>query len=347
MSFSAVRNMKYAIHPRSSRVSRTDRLLQFRALCEWGNAKPSTPSSAPDATHKRSPPSMKLGFYTYSYIDRLKMPIEPDLEQVAATGYDGIDISATWRDDLDPGLMPLPVRDLYARAAQRLGLEIEAVVTHLELVDSVWNHRPLNLKGAVDVACDVGAKIAAVHIGRADGHPERAWQTAVDYLRDACAYAAEKNVTIALDGVFKPSIIDTADKALALVKQVDCARFGINFDPCYEELSGLSWQQDLPVLLPYIVHAHIKDYTVHLPDFPQRIPEGGVFDAERWFSHRIPGEGVLDHHGYVALLHEAGFDRYLINECFIDAPFERACHQGYRVLAEAMMRCGARPCKDA
>ena len=207
------------------------------------------------------------------------------------------------------------------------------------------SEQPLNLKGAVDVACDVGAKIAAVHIGRADGQPERAWRTAVDYLKDACAYAADRNVTIALDGVFVPSIIDTADKALSLVKQVDCSSFGINFDPCYEELSGLSWQQNLPLLLPHVVHAHIKDYTLHSPEFPQRIPEGGVFDPQRWFSHRIPGEGVLNHNGYVAMLHQAGYARYLINECFTDAPFENACAGGYQALAESMVACGARPSK--
>ena len=44
---------------------------------------------------------MKLGFYTYSYIDSLGVEIEPVLETVAAAGYEDIDISATWRDDLD------------------------------------------------------------------------------------------------------------------------------------------------------------------------------------------------------------------------------------------------------
>jgi len=285
---------------------------------------------------------MKLGFYTYSYIDRLKMPIEPVLELIAATGYDGIDISATWQDELDPASMPPAVRERYVAAAQRVGLEIEAVVTHLELVSAVWNEQPLNLKGAVDVACDVGAKIAAVHIGRAEGRPERAWRTAVDYLKDTCAYAADRNITVALDGVFIPSIIDTAEKALELVEQIGSASFGINFDPCYEELSGLSWQKDLLVLAPHIVHAHIKDYSVHAADFPQRIPAGGVFDPERYFAHRIPGEGVLDHRSCAAMLENAGYDRYLINECFIDAPFERASAVGYRTLADAMRACGAR-----
>ena len=80
---------------------------------------------------------MKLGFYTYSYIDRLKMDIEPVLEAVATAGYDGIDISATWHDDLDPALMPSEARGRYVKAASRLGLEIEAVITHHGLAQAL------------------------------------------------------------------------------------------------------------------------------------------------------------------------------------------------------------------
>src|SRR4051794_972958 len=108
---------------------------------------------------------MKLGFYTYSYIDRLDMGIEDVLERVAAAGYDGIDVSATWRADLDPALMPAEARSAYVRAASRLGLEIEAVVTHLGLAQSLRDGLPINLKGGVDVARDVGARIVTFHIG--------------------------------------------------------------------------------------------------------------------------------------------------------------------------------------
>src|SRR5918912_629938 len=137
---------------------------------------------------------MKLGFYTYSYIDRLGMDIEPVLEAVAATGYEGVDVSATWRDDLDPARMPAPARGRYARAADRLGLEIEAVVTHLGLVQALRQGLPLNLKGAVDVARDLGARIVTVHAGFADfpmAETGAVWRDAVGYLQDAAGYAGE------------------------------------------------------------------------------------------------------------------------------------------------------------
>ena len=147
---------------------------------------------------------MKLGFYTYSYVDRLGMEIEPVLEAVAAAGYEGVDVSATWRDDWDPARMPASARGRYVRVADRLGLEIEAVVTHLGLVGALQQDLPLNLKGAVDVARDLGARMVTVHIGFADfliAETGEVWRAAVNYLKDAAAYAGEHRVVVALDGI--------------------------------------------------------------------------------------------------------------------------------------------------
>ena len=45
---------------------------------------------------------MRLAFYTYSYTDRLGMPLELALEKLAVAGYDGIDISGTHGPSADP-----------------------------------------------------------------------------------------------------------------------------------------------------------------------------------------------------------------------------------------------------
>jgi sugar phosphate isomerase/epimerase len=132
------------------------------------------------------------------------MDIEPVPQAVAAAGYDGIDISATWQDDLDPARMPSGARDHCVKAAGRLGLEVEAVVTHLGLVQ----------------------------------------------------------------------------------------------------------------VLPWTVHVHVKDWVGRYPDF----------------EHRIPGEGELDRTSCLRVLKGAGYDGHVVNECFIDAPLDRACshENGFR-----------------
>ena len=45
---------------------------------------------------------MRLGFYTYSYTDRQRMPIGQCLERIARTGYSGIDVSGTDGPSADP-----------------------------------------------------------------------------------------------------------------------------------------------------------------------------------------------------------------------------------------------------
>ncbi len=272
---------------------------------------------------------MKLGFYTYSHIDRLGMEIEPVLEAVAAAGYDGIDISATWRDDLDPVRMPAEARGRYAEAAARWGLEIEAVVTHLGLVPALRQGLPLNLEGAVDVALAVGARMVTFHIGIDDGPPagtSATWRAAVDHLKGACDYAGERGVLIALDGIWANFLVNTPELVLELIHDVGSPHLAHNFDPCYLELTGHPLDRATPLLGPHVVHAHVKDYTGRYPHF----------------RHVIPGEGVLDHGRWIGMLANAGFDGYLVNECFTGEPFDRACSIGYRALSSAMTARGAR-----
>jgi len=274
---------------------------------------------------------VKLGFYTYSYIDRLQMEIESVFEAIAAAGYEGVDISATWRDDIDPALMSSSTRGRYVRAAERFGLEIEAVITHLGLVQALRQGLPLNLRGAVDVARDVGARIVTVHIGFADfsmAETGDVWRSAVEHLKDAADYAATKRVEIALDGVWKSFLAHSPELILRMIEDVRSPGFRHNFDPCYLALSGHDPDRAAEMLGAYSVHAHIKDYSGRYPDF----------------QHRIPGEGALDHFGYVKTLAAAGFNRYLVNECFIEAPLDRALSVGYQTLTAALAVVGKSQC---
>ena len=147
---------------------------------------------------------MRLAFYTYSYTDRLSMPLGPALEKIAATGYDGIDISGTHGPSADPRSVTPELRAQTRSTAERLGLTIEAVITHANLADSLFTDEPLDLKGSVDLAVDVGAPLVVFHMGgpKGDsGQRAEAWRRVVAYLQDALAYAEPRNVQLAVDGV--------------------------------------------------------------------------------------------------------------------------------------------------
>ena len=255
---------------------------------------------------------MRLAFYTYSYTDRLEMPLEPTLEKIAATGYDGIDISGTHGPSADPRSVTPELRVQTRSIAERLGLTIEAVITHANLANSLFTDEPLNLKGSVDLAVDVGAPLVVFHMGGPkDDAAQRteAWRRVVAYLQDALAYAELRSVQLVVDGVWAGWLTDTPERFLELHDEVGSASFGINFDPCYLTLLGLD-----PVAVAHqwqgrIVHAHLKDHIGTYPDWGPQNPRPWKprLSAHRAGApgHRLccsPSDRDVCHHGFRRIL---------------------------------------------
>lgn len=266
---------------------------------------------------------MRLAFYTYSYTDRLGMPIEPALERIAATGYDGVDVSGTHGDSDNPLSVTREMREQTRQAAERLGLTIEAVITHATLTDSLLTDHPLDLDGSVDLAVELGAPLVVFHMGgpaMGDTRHAATWRRVVDYLRQALDYAMGRNVKLAVDGVWYGWIADTPEAFLELHEEIGSGFFGINYDPCYLALLG----QD-PVAVAHlwkdrILHGHLKDYVGTYPDW----------------KAMIPGHGEMDYRGVVRGLHEIGFDGAISIETFTDMDFDESCEVGFRALAPSI-----------
>lgn len=264
---------------------------------------------------------MKIGFYTYQYIDIAEMPIVEVLETVAKDGYQGIDISATRGRETDPSLFPQEDRRLYRETAERLRLEIEAVVTHLPMLESVWKGDPINILGAVDLAVDVGARIVTVHVGSYDNSThsfDLAWESATEHLKDTCKYAADRKIIIALDAIWPKTLLDTPEKMAELIRQVGFTNLKHNYDPCYLAIAGLDPVEALNHLSPHICHVHVKDYRGSYPHF----------------QHHIPGEGKLDNKSWITALKRVHFQDYVAVECFKQHELKHASRIGYRTLAK-------------
>lgn len=272
---------------------------------------------------------MRLAFYTYSYTDRLDQPIVPTLERIAATGYDGIDVSGTHGRSDDPKSFTAERRKLTRETCRRLGLSVEAVITHASLTNSLFTDKPLDLKGTVDLAVDVGAPVVTFHMGGpADDQEKRkeAWRRVVEYLKDAIGYAAKKEVYLASDGIWPEWIVDTPASLLELCEEVGSPYMSVNFDPCYLTLMGLDPVAVARQWRDRIVHGHLKDHVGMYP---------------KW-EHRIPGQGEMDYDRVVQGLKEIDFQRAIAIECFTNMPLEEACDVGYRTLATAMREAGVR-----
>jgi len=275
---------------------------------------------------------MRLTFYTYSYIDRLRLEPSEVLPLVAQAGYDGIDLSATWRSDDDPGCYPAERRWEIRRLCDELGLTLEALVTHLPLVDSLREGLPLNLVGAVDLAVELRCPLVTVHVGQrrdgcAPGEPGPDWSRAVAHLEEVAEYGQEHGVRLATDATYPTYMTADPEDVLRLLTDVDHPNLGHNFDPCYLEATGYRASSAIQLLGPRILHAHIKDYVGRYPAF----------------EHRIPGQGVLHHGSWAHALQAGGFDGAVAVECFTDMPLQDALEVGYRTVSRALDGVGARP----
>ncbi len=273
---------------------------------------------------------MRLGFYTYSYTDRLRLPLERCLKRIARAGYSGIDISGTDGPSTDPRSVSPELRRQTRRTAERLGLSVEAVITHAPLADSLVDSDkdPLDLAGTVDLAVDVGADVVTFHMGGypADAAHEDFWQAIVAEIRDAADYAAKRRVFLAVDGIWPEWIDDSPDSLERLFQDVGSPVFGVNFDPCYLVLMGVDPAAFARRFASRIVHAHLKDHVGRSP---------------KW-KHLIPGRGTMDYAKVFAALRDIRFARSCAVECFTEMPFDEACDGGFRAMTAAAQREGIR-----
>ena len=133
--------------------------------------------------------------------------------------------------------------------------------------------------------------------------PEVGYRRLVDLLKKSGTFAAERDVSIAIEPVnrFESSNIHTVKEALALAKSVDRKSVGIVYDShhaCFEETS----------FTKPIIQGGKRIVAVHVSDCNRRIPGSGHID----FESIIDACRKIRYDGYVSL--EAIFGRDIRRE---------------------------------
>lgn len=275
---------------------------------------------------------MRLVFYTYSYTDRLNLPIPETLARIAKTGYCGIDESSTFGPQLNSGSVSAERRKLIRDSAKQHKLRVEAIVTHGELTTSLFKGEKLELISAVDLAADLGGDVVTFHLGGpVDGVSDAdVWTRTVAEIQRAADYGDTKHVRVAVDcGPWPTWIVKNNDDLARLFRDVGSKSFGVNFDPCYLAVAGIDPVGFVERFGHRIRHVHLKDHTGKYPKF----------------EHKIPGQGVLDYVPIVKALHKAKFQDALAIECFTDMKLADACDVGYATLKSAFDEAGVKFCK--
>lgn len=274
---------------------------------------------------------MRLVFYTYSYTDRLDLPVPDTLARIAKTGYCGIDESSTYGKHLNSDSVSAERRKLIRETAKQNKLRVEAIITHGELTTSLFAGEKLDLLAAVDLAADLGGDVVTFHLGGSvDGVSDaEVWNKTVAEIKKASDHGDTKHVRLAVDcGPWPVWIVKTNDDLAKLFQDVGSKSFGVNFDPCYLAVAGIDPLGFVDRFGARIRHVHLKDHKGKYPKF----------------DHKIPGQGDLDYVPLIKALHKAKFQDALAIECFTDMKLEDACDVGYATLKKAFEQAGVPMC---
>ena len=212
--------------------------------------------------------------------------LETAFAQIAAAGYDGIELSAIggmsehlvldrWRE-----IAPR-VRDL----SQEHGLPVLAMEQP--------SQDPAVMEQAFQAAAAIGIPIINCGPGGTSGD-EASLQKAIESLAALAAQAEQYGVTLCVKAHVGACIHDTPT-TLRAMEAVSSPAFGIDMDPSHIYRAGENPVEAIAAVISRIKHVHIRDCRGHGPG-PGRPEE------------QANGRGDIDLVGYIRVLHENGYD---------------------------------------
>ncbi|CAG5069965.1 D-tagatose 3-epimerase [Dyadobacter sp. CECT 9623] len=187
---------------------------------------------------------MKFGINTYLFASPFTNDGVSWFPKFKEWGFDFVEIAVEDPANIDPVFvkMALDAAGLECRsvcAATGPGRDLRGnrkeQVTSMEYVQAL-----------VDLAPILGSKLVAgpiySSVGRADLFDEeqkvQQWQTAVSYLRKLAAYAAEKDVKLAIEPLnrYETDMVNTCDQALRMIADVGSDNLLVHLDSFHMNL---------------------------------------------------------------------------------------------------------------
>lgn len=283
---------------------------------------------------------MKL---TYSTWGMPMVPIAEALACAARLGYDGVEIAVTKSRDFSTELSKLDAAERRRIRAllDQYALELPAIAGHANLLAQDADEHAANLarlKATVDLCLDLAGPdgVPAMNTTAGGRKDQRAWpstrQALVDRLGDLVAYADGRGVTVAIEPHVS-TLLDTPDKAVWLLDQIDSPRLKLCFDHSHFDVQeGIPIEESVRLLAPHSIFTHVKE-------------QQGIYPDHRFM---IPGEGTYDYEKYLTLMAAAGYTGHIAIEVsfFVQDrpdydPFA-AAELSYHRLAQAFLASGIR-----
>ena len=257
----------------------------------------STPSGGRSASERTT----KVGYNLLAWSPGLSEALLPALDRLQEIGYDGVECPLGTRDRAIYAPFEQRLKDLglEATCSMSLGPEenpiSESAAVRQKAVD--------RLKWAVDRAEELTAGLICGPIhsaaGTFSGHPpqdqEVAWSA--DVLREAGEYAAQADVTLALEALnrFECYLCNTMEQTGRLVEQIDHPNVTVHFDTHHANIEEKDVAEAIGRVAPLLGH-------VHLSENDRGTPGSGLVPWDEAFA-------ALAHHEYQGWLTLEAFTR--------------------------------------
>ena len=304
----------------------------LRGMC--GTSSSSRQAIAAIDSRKAAPPTIGLAFGTYGM---KTLTIEEALTTIAEIGYDGVEPSLISGWPTDPAVMSAADRKRFRRLIDDTGLAVPAMLESLPLVG-----RP----GSVDAnlerlkrAVDLGNEwfpdhppIVETILGGKTAQWDQVKGRMVDELKQWARVAEDGRTTVC----FKPhagDAVQSAERALWLIKEVGSPRLRIVYDYSHFYVEGFPLESSLRQLFAYTPLIVVKDSEGTPSKHNFLLPGDGKTDYPAYF--RLLKE--LDYRGFVAVEVSAMIHR---KPGYQPIPTAKLC---YARLAPWMEQAGIRP----
>jgi sugar phosphate isomerase/epimerase len=276
---------------------------------------------------------MKLGYSTWGMPNH---SIDQAVEQIAALGFDGIEISVlagwtTFIDNLDAA-----ERERILKLLNDKGLTLSAIYGCSSLLGRDPVAQEANgrrLCDAIDLATEWAQDGRLPYVNILSGGRTVDWEAQhealVERIVPFAKYAQERGVVLAMEP-HVDGLVDMPDKTLTILKLVDSPALKVNFDISHFDIFGMSIEESVAALVPHSVHAHVKDQRGRYPNYEFLVPGDGDFDYVDYLQ-------TMQAHGYTGFI-TAEVSKMVQNKPEYDPV--AACELTYRTLAKAFVDAG-------
>ena len=236
-------------------------------------------------------------------------------DEAKAMGFDGIEFINL--DGFDSSIDPLTEAIKIKEHCTKIGLEIVSYTVNGNLLAEDIEGEVRRLKGCVDVAEALGAKVMRHDVAYSlKKIPNYSYKDAiadmVPYIREITEYAEKKGIRTCVEN--HGYIFQAPLRVEELIKAVNHPNYGWLIDLGNFLCADEPPMHALPIAAPYAVHAHAKDF-LWKPAAEE--PGEGWFNTRNgdWLRGTVAGHGVVPLRACIRTLYNSGYDGWLSFEC--------------------------------